>query len=155
MASLDLSDEKRDSGSAEESSGRAESPMRLASLEGLRVLIVEDNPYIASALEELLFEQGLVIAGMANNIDVALRLATSTQLDFALLDVNVGDRKIDPVAEALALRGTPFVFTTGCGRAGLPEAFLDRPIVEKPFYTDEILGSLREALVSLRPHSRK
>ena len=27
-------------------------------------------------------------------------------------------------------RGKPFAFTTGCGRAGLQEAFLDRPIIE-------------------------
>jgi len=52
------------------------------------------------------------------------------------------------VAEALTRLGTPFIFTTGCGRAGLPEAFLDRPIVEKPFYIEEILQTLRGALTS-------
>jgi hypothetical protein len=40
------------------------------------------------------------------------------------------------------------VFTTGCGRAGLPEAFLDRPVVEKPFYIEEILQTLQNALNS-------
>ncbi|MFY9656119.1 MAG: response regulator [Methylocystis sp.] len=119
-----------------------------ASLQGLRILIVEDNPYIAIALEEMLSEQGLVIAGVAGALDDALLLAASTSLDIALLDVNLGDRKIDPVAEALMARGKPFVFTTGCGRAGLPEAFLDRPIVEKPFYIEEILETLQNALSS-------
>ncbi|BDV36836.1 response regulator [Methylocystis bryophila] len=117
-------------------------------LQGLRILIVEDNPYIAIALEEMLTEQGLVIAGVAGALDDALLLAASTALDIALLDVNVGDRKIDPVAETLVARGKPFVFATGCGRAGLPEAFLDRPVVEKPFYIEEILQSLQNALDS-------
>jgi DNA-binding response OmpR family regulator len=119
-----------------------------ARLQGLRILIVEDNPYIAIALEEMLSEQGLVIAGVAGALDDALLLAASASLDIALLDVNIRDRKIDPVAEALVARGKPFVFTTGCGRAGLPEAFLDRPVVEKPFYIEEILETLQNALVS-------
>ena len=119
-----------------------------AGLQGLRILIVEDNPYIAIALEEMLSEQGLVIAGVAGALDDALLLAASASLDIALLDVNIRDRKIDPVAEALTARGKPFVFTTGCGRAGLPEAFLDRPVVEKPFYIEEILQSLQNALNS-------
>jgi DNA-binding response OmpR family regulator len=118
------------------------------SLQGLRILIVEDNPYIAIALEEMLSEQGLVIAGVAGALDDALLLAASAPLDIALLDVNIGDRRIDPVAEALVARGKPFVFTTGYGRAGLPEAFLDHPVVEKPFSMEEILASLRHALTS-------
>ena len=118
------------------------------SLQGLRILIVEDNPYIAIALEEMLSEQGLVIVGVAGALDDALLLAASASLDIALLDVNIGDRRIDPVAEALVARGKPFVFTTGYGRAGLPEAFLDRPVVEKPFSMEEILASLRRALSS-------
>ncbi len=117
-----------------------------AGLQGLRILIVEDNPYIAIALEEMLSEHGLVIAGVAGALDDALLLAASASLDIALLDVNIRDRKIDPVAEALTARGKPFVFTTGCGRAGLPEAFLDRPVVEKPFYIEEILETLQNAL---------
>lgn len=115
------------------------------SLAGMRILIVEDNPFIALALEEMLNEQGLVIGGVARSIEGALRFVRSTAFDLALLDVNIGDRKIDPVAEALTKLKTPFVFTTGCGRAGLPEAFLDYPVVEKPFYIEEILQSLRDA----------
>jgi CheY-like chemotaxis protein len=114
-------------------------------LVGLRILIVEDNPFIALALEEMLGERGLVVSGVANSVESAQAFIKAAPYDLALLDVNIGERKIDPVAEALTLLGTPFVFTTGCGRAGLPEAFRDRPIVEKPFYIEEILESLREA----------
>ncbi|MFY9629222.1 MAG: response regulator [Methylocystis sp.] len=117
-------------------------------LDGLRILIVEDNAYIAMALEEMLSEQGLVVEGVAASLEKALRLTASTRFDLALLDVNVGDKKIDPVAEALTTLGTPFVFTTGYGRAGLPEAFLDHPIVEKPFYIEEILDTLRAVYAS-------
>lgn len=130
-----------------ENSGAPEDCASPPSLKGLRILIVEDNPYIALALEDMLAEHGLVVAGVAGTMDDALLLAASAPLDLALLDVNIGEKKIDPVAEALLARDIPFIFTTGCGRAGLPEAFVDRPIVEKPFYIEEIL----QALQSLQP----
>ncbi|MGC1860827.1 MAG: response regulator [Methylocystis sp.] len=143
MPSLDQTSAKTESGG-----GATEANSPVNPLQGLRILIVEDNPYIVLALEEMLVEQGLVIAGVASTIEQALHLAASGQIDLALLDVNIGERKIDPVAETLTRRKKPFIFTTGCGRAGLPEAFLDRPIVEKPFYIEEILQTLRSALAS-------
>ncbi|MBI1867420.1 MAG: response regulator [Methylocystis sp.] len=115
-------------------------------LAGRRILIVEDDPLIALALEEILTEQGLVIAGTARDVGAALRLAASAPIDVALLDVNVGSEKIDPVANLLASRCCPFVFATGYGRIGLPEAHRSRPIVEKPFYIDEIIDALRNEL---------
>lgn len=113
---------------------------------GRRLLIVEDDPYIALALEETLSEFGLIIAGMARSLDEAVRLSRGDGVDLALLDVNIGHEKIDPVADALAARGCPFIFTTGCGRAGLPEAHLEHAMVEKPFYVEEILAALRSEL---------
>lgn len=115
-------------------------------LAGQRVLIVEDDPFIALALEEMLIEYGLIIAGTARSVAKALHLAASEQIDIALLDVNIGPERVDPVADLLAGRNCPFVFTTGYGRAGLPEAHACRAIVEKPFYTDELLDALQQEL---------
>jgi DNA-binding NtrC family response regulator len=112
----------------------------------VRILIVEDDPFIAMALEDTLLDFGMSVAGIARNLREAERLARESVFDVALLDVNIGHDTIDPVAEAVAARGLPFVFTTGHGRAGLPEAYRDRAIVEKPFYVDEILRALREQL---------
>jgi DNA-binding response OmpR family regulator len=125
-----------------------EAPRAADPLLGKRILIVEDDPYITLALEEMLAEQGLVLAGSARNLESALTLAEAESLDLAVLDVNIGHEKIDPVADILSRRGCPFVFTTGCGRAGLPEAYLDHAIVEKPFYIEEILKALRIALAA-------
>jgi len=113
---------------------------------GAAILIVEDNAFIGAALEEMLAEQGLEVVGVAKTIKQALRLVATPGIVLGLLDVNLGDQRIDPVAEALQARGVPFVFATGYGRAGLPEAFRDRPVIEKPFYTEEILRALRDAL---------
>lgn len=115
-------------------------------LAGRRILIVEDDPFIALALEETLTELGLVVVGSARNVSSALLMAGGQQLDVALLDVNIDPETIDPVADLLAERECPFIFTTGYGRAGLPEAHACRPIVEKPFYVDELVQALREEL---------
>ncbi len=115
-------------------------------LSGKRVLIVEDDPFIAMALEDTLLDFDMRVAGVASNLREAARLARESDFEIALLDVNIGHDTIDPVADAVAARGLPFVFTTGHGRAGLPEAYRDRAIVEKPFYVEEILRALREEL---------
>ncbi len=113
---------------------------------GQRILIVEDDPFIAMALEETLTESGMTIAAVARSVPQALRLAQTADYDLALLDVNIGYETIDPVADVVDGRGLPFVFTTGYGRAGLPEAHRDRAIVEKPFYIEEVMRALREEL---------
>lgn len=115
-------------------------------LAGRRILIVEDDPFIALALEDMLSELGLVVAGSVRDVTAALAVAAVQEIDIALLDVNVGPEKVDPVADLLAGRGCPFIFATGQGRAGLPEAHSSRTIVEKPFYIDELLNALREEL---------
>jgi DNA-binding response OmpR family regulator len=96
-------------------------------------------------LEDTLSDFGLIVVGAARSVNEALRLARETTFDIALLDVNIGQEKIDPVADALAANRRPFVFATGCGRAGVPESHNDRAIVEKPFYVDELLRTLRSA----------
>ena len=113
---------------------------------GRRILIVEDDPFIALALEETLADFGLIVVGAARSVTEALRMAHEANFDVALLDVNIGAEKIDPVADVLAARRLPFVFTTGNGRAGVPESHSDHAIVEKPFYVDELLNTLRSEI---------
>jgi len=51
-----------------------------------------------------------------------------------VLDLNLGPGHDGyPVAEALAARGLPFLFSTGYGRNGLHNGFRDRPVLTKPF----------------------
>jgi DNA-binding response OmpR family regulator len=45
-----------------------------------------------------------------------LQIARTSDFDVALLDVNLGGKRVDPVAEAIRARGTPIVFITGYGK---------------------------------------
>lgn len=108
-----------------------------------RILIVEDEPFIALSLVDTLFELGFSIAGCFADVASALEFIGREQIDGALLDVNLGSQKIDPVADLLAKRACPFIFTTGYGRSGIPAAYADRAILQKPFGIDDLSGVLQ------------
>lgn len=120
-----------------------EPPIPLA---GRRLLLVEDDPIVALTLEESLREQGLVIAGLARDLRSALALAADSGVEIALLDVKLGADGVGPVADLLAARGCPFVFTSGCGESELPRAHAAAGFVEKPFTIEDVVEALRREL---------
>jgi CheY-like chemotaxis protein len=117
---------------------------------GKRILVVEDELMIRMLLEDMLGELGYTIAAEAARLDEALDAAKNGQFDLAILDVNLNGQTIAPVAEALAARGTPFVFATGYGERGLPDAYRDRPTLKKPFQMDGLSKTIAIALAGKR-----
>jgi DNA-binding response OmpR family regulator len=111
-----------------------------------RILIVEDEPLIALMLGDMLAELGFTVAASATQVGDALSQLETLKIDIALLDVNIGAQKIDPVADLLAARGTPFIFTTGYGNAGVPSKYSERPILQKPFHINDLENILRNQL---------
>jgi CheY-like chemotaxis protein len=110
------------------------------------ILIVEDEPFIALTLEDMLDELGFALAGTVSQVSDALQLVEREPIDCALLDVNLGSEKIDPVADLLAQRGCPFIFTTGYGRSGIPNGHAERPVLQKPFRMDDLASTLKATL---------
>ena len=76
-------------------------------------MIVEDEPFITLALEAMLPELGYDVAGLAAKVSAALELIGRERIDGAILDVNLGLQRIDPVADLFAARACPFIFTRG------------------------------------------
>ena len=118
-------------------------------LQGLRVLVVEDETLVAMQLEDMLADHGCVVAGVAGRIAQALEMVADEEmaLGAAILDVNLAGQPSFPIAEALAAKGAPFVFATGYGAGGLPEEWRARPTLQKPFGHDEV-GRLLAAAIS-------
>jgi len=110
-----------------------ESVMSDSDLNGLRILVVEDEAAISLLLEDMLLDFGCEVIGPAARLAAALDAVAREQVDLAILDVNVAGEPIYPVAEALAERSIPFVFSTGYGSAGIRDTFRDRPVLQKPF----------------------
>jgi DNA-binding response OmpR family regulator len=99
----------------------------MSSLRGTRVLIVEDEAMLSLNLESMLRDMGCMIAGTAAKLDDALRMARISEFDVALLDVNLGGKRVDPVAEAVRARGKPIVFVTGYGKTAASGLVLAKP----------------------------
>lgn len=115
--------------------------------QGLRVLLVEDEVMICLLLEDMLHEFGCEIVGPACDLERATDLARSEEgLDAAILDVNLGGQVVFPVAEILAERGVPILFSTGMGVDGLPEAWRGRETIQKPMSMDQLAASLGNVL---------
>jgi CheY-like chemotaxis protein len=115
-------------------------------LDGLRVLVVEDEMMVSMLIEDMLTDLGCTIIGPASRLDEALVLARETELDCAVLDVNLGGQPIFPLADLLREKGAPFAFATGYGDAGLRDVDKGAPVLQKPFREADlarVLGELK------------
>ena len=115
-----------------------------ATLNGLKVLVVEDEMLVSMLVEDMLADLGCTVVGPAAEIDEAMALAESADIDLALLDVNLGGTPIFPVADALKARGVPFAFASGYGEAGLSEDHRGASVLQKPFREADLAKALRE-----------
>jgi CheY-like chemotaxis protein len=119
-------------------------------LQGLRVLIIEDESMIAMLIEDTLIELGCVVAGVASRLDDAISQVSSVAFDAAILDVNLNGCPGYPLAEALSKRSIPFLFSTGSGAAGVREKFRGVPTLGKPFQQVDLERALVTALTRNR-----
>ncbi len=118
----------------------------MSALANRRVLVVEDEFLISAMLCDMLGDAAAEVVGPAANVTSALRLIEENTLDAAILDMNLNGEWIDPVAEALALRGVPFVFTTGYGANERSRKFGART-VEKPYSLETVEQQLVQAML--------
>jgi CheY-like chemotaxis protein len=97
---------------------------------------------IAGMVEEL----GHDVVAEAGNMADAMKLATAADFGIAILDINVGGERIEPVAEIIHGRLLPFIFASGYGAAGLPEQFRERTVLQKPFLIKQLAEAIALAL---------
>ncbi len=116
-------------------------------LEGKRVLVVEDEPLIALVLADILSDAGCVVVGPAYDPEQALSWISSTPVDAAVLDVNLGAGQTSaPVADELQSMNIPYIFATGYSETALRVQDRDKLRVDKPFDSTKICDALRECL---------
>ena len=110
-----------------------------------RVLLVEDEYFLADDLVGLLRGTGLEVVGPVGTLDDAQRLVDKERIDCAILDINLRGQMAFPVADRLGEAGIPFVFATGYSRTAIPDRFRGVPHIEKPFEPARLLGLLQQA----------
>ena len=82
----------------------------------------------------------------AATVDQALALIGTRAFDAALLHMNLNGNKSHNVADALAERGVPFVFSTGYSTLDLRNDYRNRPVLKKPFPYEELVDVFKPFL---------
>jgi len=112
-------------------------------MQGLRLLLVEDEYLLALFLSEILESMGARVVGPVASVDDAIALIDRTpDIDAAILDVNLGGELVFPVADALAHRQVPIVFASGYGPDAIPSRFEDACLCMKPINPDVLCATL-------------
>jgi len=116
-----------------------------------RLLIVEDDVLLASALEELLNDSGFEVVGTAGSAATALSLAGERHPQLALIDIGlVGP--IDGIELAFQLREQlriPAIFLSGLSDPETKErALWSQPLgfLRKPYRASEVFNAIQHAL---------
>lgn len=117
----------------------------MMNLQGLRLLIVEDEYIVAEELRRRLDEAGARVLGPVPSVAAALALVGRDDVDGAVLDVNLGAEHAFTLADELVRRHLPFVFLTGYTRVNLPSRFSRVPLLEKPMDLDSLADALSRA----------
>lgn len=115
-------------------------------LNGLRVLVVEDDFLILMELEAVLADAGVCEAVLCRSVPEALA-AVDDDIDAAILDMRLGPDSVAPVAHELSRRGTPFLFYTGQA-ANDPELAIwpGNKVISKPAAPQTIVAAVRNLL---------
>lgn len=112
-------------------------------LNQVSVLIVEDEPFIALDLATAVEEARGKVIGPAGSVREALVLIEQNWVQVAVLDVNLSDRDVTPVAELLIEGGVPVIFYSGLDLpAALRERYPSAPAYKKPTPSLRLLNEL-------------
>jgi DNA-binding response OmpR family regulator len=112
-------------------------------LAGKRVLIAEDEFFIADDLALAVTRLGAEVMGPARNVRVARELLERGPMpDLAILDINLQGSASFELADLMRERGVRFVFATGYDKSIIPERHRGVPQWEKPFDADKLAAAL-------------
>lgn len=120
-------------------------------MDQIRVLIVEDDIFIAQDIREHLEGMDYFVSGVAYDADEALVQLAENSPDIVLLDINLGEGK-DGIEIATIIRDQyqlPFVFLTSyASKSVLDRAKPTRPMgyIVKPFDEKDLFSTLEIAL---------
>lgn len=123
--------------------------METGALKGKRVLIAEDSWHLAHALKMTVESEGAEVVGPVPTVKRACDLMADSEVDLALVDVNLRDETAHPLIEALVARGIKVLVLSGYARAGdFDESAV--AVLGKPVQPERLLAAMRRALLPSR-----
>jgi CheY-like chemotaxis protein len=104
-----------------------------------RVLVVEDEYFLASDLCEGLRIAGVEVIGPIGDVKSALKRVAEGGFDAAIIDMDLDGKPTYEVADQLRLNDIPFLFATGYGKPAIPARFHGVMRFEKPYQLKEVV----------------
>jgi CheY-like chemotaxis protein len=117
---------------------------------GCRVLVVEDEYFIADAIRGALVDLGAEIVGPVATLGDALARLSCVEIDAAVLDIDLHGEPSYPLMDALLERRVPFLIATGYHPSMIASAYRHLPQQEKP-YDEHALARRLAAMCRGRP----
>jgi len=118
-------------------------PVAPARLNGIKVLVVEDNPIVSLDLVDSISAAAAHVVGPFQTLAESTEAAARAPFDIALLDIDVNGEAVWPIATIVRARKIPILFTTGFSDVThWPEEFRDSATVRKPYDLDRLLHEL-------------
>ena len=115
------------------------------------ILVVEDEPFIALDVALAIEDAGGIVAGPAASVMEALALIETLPIVAAILDVNLVDGDVTPVAERLINAGIPIILQTGIGLPSkLAAHYPDLQACLKPCTAAALVAQLETLIASCR-----
>jgi ActR/RegA family two-component response regulator len=117
-----------------------------ADLSGQRVLVVEDDYYLATDTARALRSAGATVVGPCANEQTAEDAIRDTPPTGAVLDINLGRGPTFKLAKTLRERSIRFVFLTGYDDDVIPGEFEGVARLQKPAELRQIVNTLAKTL---------
>src|SRR5262249_12259405 len=108
-------------------------------LSGHRILVIEDEFFIAEALRRSLLDHGAEVIGPLPTLERAMEQVRRDGFEIAILDVNLSGTLAFPIADELKRQNIPFAFITGYSATQIPERFSSAAVWEKPFDEEQLV----------------
>ncbi len=117
------------------------------SLEGARILIVEDEYFLADDLARALRNAGAEPVGPVATVGDAEAYLASAKLDAAILDLNLRGRMASDFVQRLASTRLPCLVVSGYADDAVSESIQGVPCLEKPVSPKRVVEAIARELL--------
>lgn len=121
----------------------------ITDLEQRRVLVVEDEIFVALDVAATVEDANGTVLGPVGTVQQAIDIINHNEVDAAILDVNLADGDVEAVLDRLKCRDIFVVIHTGGGLpARLAARYPEVPVFHKPIPPSVLTRTLASALSS-------
>ncbi|MET0361126.1 MAG: response regulator [Sphingobium sp.] len=115
-------------------------------IDPMRILLVEDDPRVASHLLDMLEDANFEVDGPYDSLSDGMEAVADHMPDAAILDIGLKDHDVYLLANDLEQYGVPFVLCSGLPPEGRMSRFGNHAFIAKDQASRDLIPTLLDAL---------